>query len=54
MKQAYQDILNEPETNDYNQIDQARDLILTLLDDESFIIVGEARTILAKAAELIA
>lgn len=50
---AYNAILEEPETEDYNNIDKARDLLEQLLDDNKQLIGDDAGSIIQKSIDLL-
>jgi hypothetical protein len=52
-KTHYDDIEDAEETDDYNQIDKARDMLLQLLDDDQVRLCSEASGIIARATNLI-
>lgn len=53
MNDKYDEILNRPETDDYNDIDRARDLLAELLDDPDQLIGDDAGAIIQRAIDLI-
>jgi len=49
----YEEIFNREETEDFNDIDRCREILLSLLDDENVSICSEAGALIQRAADLI-